>query len=385
MTAGFALPFPSGKILAAWWRQLAPLEPQALRVGLLLLHHVEALTRTSQHFKPDPFSFIMLRALELEARSRYLPSQELPNNHAHEHSAEAQLSRLENQLRLGRQLLTQVLWGLKRQGLVEAGPAGKWILAAPGRQALEEGYSLQIGFRRQPFYFAEQESTSTGQRILPFLSLRPGCAVTWPAGDDWNFDIKVLQSCLNQSSQWKQTRGFPLDVTSICGPEDVTALPGHPVAPPWQHVLVDRAECLAVVVARVGGEGQTRLVGFSFQSAGWTLQSAEPAFVLPQGAADDLPDFRQEPRPADWRLAWRQWCQQRGVPAADADACRLEPAGVRLMAQPGPTLLQRLESSRGKILPAEAWLLVGTGRLRTAVFIEIGSTSSGPPATPLPG
>ena len=57
MRAAPPLVFPSSRVLAGWWRQLAPFSPQSLTVGHLLLHHVEALVLTAGR-KPsaEPFA-----------------------------------------------------------------------------------------------------------------------------------------------------------------------------------------------------------------------------------------------------------------------------------------------------------------------------------------
>jgi hypothetical protein len=149
----------------------------------------------------------------------------------------------------------------------------------------------------------------------------------------------------------------------------------------WQRVLVDRPEHLPVVVAKVAGDGENRLMGFSFQPAGWTLQTAEPAFILSEGAAEELPELWQEPNGEAWRRAWQQWCQQRGVSPTEDDTCRLQAAGAGLQVLAAPPLLDRLRGARGGIAQAEAWLLAGTGRLRTAALVEISETPT-PPAEP---
>src|SRR5262245_38032879 len=119
MTAAGPLVFPGSRVLAGWWQQLVPLRPQALWVGHLLLHHVEALAWVSRSRPLDDFARLVLRALGL-ARERTPPA-------------------LESYLHLGPQALRQVLQRLQKEGLAQSTADGDWQPTALGRHGLEHG------------------------------------------------------------------------------------------------------------------------------------------------------------------------------------------------------------------------------------------------------
>jgi hypothetical protein len=354
MTAALSLPFPGGRTLAGWWRLLAPRQPTALWVGHLFLHRIEALTRRRRSYRPEPFSLLVLRALALEQ-----PGQ------ANRHAAEEQLRRLDGQLHLGRQLLLQVLGGLARQGLAEGDPQAGWTLATPGRQVVEHGEIPAECYERQTFTFLEREpADGSGEKPPAFLGLRPAAGAAWQGS---TFDVAALRACLDRPAEWKERHGFPADVAEILGPEGEAAM-----IPPWQRVLVDRPVDLLIVLAAVAPERSSRrLLGFAVKPEGWLLEAAEPVLTLAEASAAELPELRPAADLPAWRAAWRQWCQQRGFPASEAEACVLEPAGVLLRVRPAARLLERLRATRSDALKGEAWLLAGEDPVRAAARVQV--------------
>src|SRR5262245_57747564 len=125
MTPASSLAFPGSRKLAGWWRLLAPYQPQALWVGHLLFHHVEALVRLTQFGPADAFNLFLLRAVALVDAETGATL------------AGASLDRLDDRLGLGRPVLRQALRGLEAEGLIWPIPArGSWSLTDLGRQAL---------------------------------------------------------------------------------------------------------------------------------------------------------------------------------------------------------------------------------------------------------
>src|SRR5205823_2754975 len=104
------------------------------------------------------------------------------------------------------------------------------------------------------------------------------------------------------------------------------------------------------------------------------LNDAEPAFVLGEGWQETFPDLAAAPARDVWRQAWRAWCQPRGLPAGEVEACVLERQDHRLRVVPTPRLLERLRADRSEALRGEAWLLAGSGVLRSAAQIEIAGS-----------
>ena len=108
------------------------------------------------------------------------------------------------------------------------------------------------------------------------------------------------------------------------------------------------ASALPAAVACVGGAWRV----LPARGDGWTVPAIEPLASL-----DAIPEASVE----DWRQAWRAWCEGRGMPAADAEACELDvPQGHRLRVR-GPAKLR----PRG-----DEWLTAGGGSIRRAAWVE---------------
>jgi hypothetical protein len=346
MTAAGPLAFPGSRVLAGWWPQLAPLRPRKLWAGHFLLHRVEALVEVSRPVGLDPFHRLVLQALDL------VPQPTVPA--------------LDAQLHLGPQFLSRVLHGLRADGLAEQGGAGAWQATALARQALHQGSYEQVHQERQVFHFLN----APRRAAPPFLDVRRPAAAPCAAPEGWAFDPAQLDACVRQPLEWKRQRGFPEEVRQVLG---VRGLNGSvPPAAAWQQVVVDQPEHLLAVVALVPAEGEgERLLGFGVKQEGWALQGGEPAFAVGGGWQELFPGLAEE-LPADaWRQAWRAWCQQRGLPAAEADASTLEPHEQRLRVQAPAGLLARLRAARSDALKREAWLLVGGGNVRRVALLEV--------------
>jgi hypothetical protein len=84
-----------------------------------------------------------------------------------------------------------------------------------------------------------------------------------------------------------------------------------------------------------------------------------------------FPELGEEPSEETWRLAWRAWCEQRALPAAEAAACSVERKGERLRLTAPGALVERLRAARSDVLKGETWLLAGEGRIRPAALVEL--------------
>jgi hypothetical protein len=336
--------FPGGRTLAGWWKVLAPLQPQAVSVGHLLLHRVEALARVPQAHRLDVLPFFALKAL---AQTPGEP-----------------LERVDNRLHLGRALLRQVVAQLEAEQLVAPCEGGAWSLTGEGQKALVQGdYQREVNERRV-FDFAEPQRPD-GPPV--FLRLQRDLVFEpWFAVGDWHFDARVLEEVARRPDAWKERHGFPTDVREILLPQTNAV-----EAPPWQRILLDRpAHLIAVLILVPAADGHEQLQAFAVRRDGWELDSREPVFTLPDGKAL-VADFVTEPTADDWRQAWRAWCQPRSLPAAEVEACALEPSGWRLRVLANSRLIDRLRSARSDALKGEAWVLAGTGRLRPAARLEL--------------
>jgi hypothetical protein len=332
MRAAPPLVFPSSRVLAGWWRQLAPLAPRALAVGHLLLHHVEALVQSERPADLDPFAALVLRALTLPPPPT--------------------LADLDGRLHLGRQVLARVLGDLAAGGLAEVDAAGRWG-AAPRR----------AGYERRAFHFRDARPEAQ------FVPLESASCHPVAAPDGWSFDPALLRACAGRPEEWKRRHGFPTDVRAVLAP-DAPEAAGEP--PAWRRVVVDRPEHLVAALAVVSGEGgEGQLRGFVVESRGWLLSGTRPALTMGPGWAEAFPEMATGPSSEAWHGAWRAWCQVRGLPPGEADSCTLSREGVLLRVGAPRELIGRLHSANGEAARDEVWLLAGEGAMRTAARVEL--------------
>lgn len=337
------LVFPSSRVLAGWWRQLAPLAPRLLAVGHLLLHHVEALVLSERPANLDPFAALVLRALTL--------------------SPPPTLADLDGRLHLGRQLLARVLGELAAGGLAEVDAAGRWRVTAAGRPSAEGGESRRAGYERRAFHFRDAPEAQ-------FVPLESASCHPVAAPDGWSFDPALLRACAGRPAEWKLRHGFPPDVRAVLTPDAAGAAPGEP--PPWQRVVVDRPEHVVLALAVVAGEGdEGQLRGFAVDPRGWLLSSTRPTLAMGPGWAEAFPEMATGPSSEAWHGAWRAWCQVRGVPPGEADSCTLSRDGVVLRIGAPRELIGRLHLANGEAARDEVWLLAGEGTMRTAARVEL--------------
>jgi hypothetical protein len=361
MTGAPSLAFPGSRKLAGWWRQLASYRPQALWVGHLLLHHVEALVRWSQPHHLDAVSHFLLKALALGT----------PDSGASRQT----LQQLGARLHLDRQMLRQTLRALESEGLAQGGPDGLWTLTTLGRQAVPQREYPRVRHERRTFYFIDHRAEAGGNLHLQFVDLHNSTGNPWPAAEALEFDVRLLQRCLGQSEDWKRKHGFPLEAKEILTlePESEMQVALSADQPPsWQRVVVDRPQRMLVLLfaaSKAGGTSQ--LMALAIRQDGWLLQTTPPLFTLGADWQEDFPELTVDPGLDAWRLAWRGWCEPRAIPTAESNACHLERQGERLRVLAPHHLVERLRAARSDALKGETWLLAGEGAIRTAALVEV--------------
>jgi hypothetical protein len=351
MTAASPQVFPGSRVLAGWWRQLAPYQPRALWLGHFLLHRVEALLEVAGRAELDRFSRLVVQLLGTA------PAQTVPD--------------LDARLHLGPQVLGRVLSQLQGAGLADRSGGG-WAATDLARQVVEHGAYTRVGYERRVLHFLDRP----GAAAPPLLPLRRPFEAPCPPPEGWSFDPAWLDTCLRQPEEWKRQHGFPVEARRVLGLEavngDAGAVPAAEAIPAWQRVIVDRPEHLVAVLCLVAEEGEgERLLGFAVRPEGWVLEAAQPAFTLPADWRELFPEAADGPSADAWRQAWRAWCQPRSVPAAEVEACALERHEYRLRVAAPKRLTERLRAARSDAFKGEAWLLAGTGSVRGMALVEL--------------
>jgi hypothetical protein len=322
MTAGIPFPLPGGRVLAGWRRDLAPLQPARFWLAQFLLHRVEALIRVPGSCPLDPLQAALLRRLDV------------PPDGTH----------------LDRQVLGRLIQELARAGLVEQ-QGECWRLTGTGRDALDRGAYPRHEEERRTFTFRDA-GPDRPPRWLHLLQ-PAGRPAEPPPG--WRFDVGVLEDCVRRPAEWKVRHGFPEDVGAVVRPDAA--------APDWRSVVLDHAELLTTAIVLSTASGAPRLVGFAVRPDGWAM-GREPAVEAGDGWEDEFPELAATPPPEAWRAAWGAWCQRRGLPPAEADDCRLDLVGERLVVAAPSRLAARLRDG-------EEWLLAGEGVVRSAARVEV--------------
>jgi hypothetical protein len=358
MIAASSLAFPGSRTLAGWWRQLLPRQPCAMWVGYLFVHRLEALALARRPKEVDRYSHLILEALDLYRRAPLNGEASTPQD---------PLQSLDERLHLGRQVVLQSLRGLEAEGLVERSPPSGWQLTSRGQQGLTHRAYPALVLERRAFSFLERLEDNGSRRLPPhFVNLREWPGVPWAADTDHPFDVNLLLACPKQADAWKQTYGFPSDVEALAVPG--AALEGAAGIPDWQRVVLDRPERLLAAVI-VTAEEPPCLQIFAARQEGWTLHADEALATVERDWLELLPVLADFPMTA-WQQAWRAWGQQRGLPAAAAENCRLIIESECLKVESEP-LLEHLRGTRHEVLKGDTWLLAGEGLLRPAARIVV--------------
>src|SRR4051812_913572 len=140
MDRASALPFPSSRTLAGWWRQLQPHAPRGLWVGHAYLHRIEAPVRTVRRRPLDPLAAQLLRALTLAPAASSCPRPEC-------------VQALEGRLHLPAAILRHHLRDLAQDGLVAWTADRGWSLTPAGHDALDHGEHRHQTEERRVFPF----------------------------------------------------------------------------------------------------------------------------------------------------------------------------------------------------------------------------------------
>ncbi len=337
MTVAGTWPFPPGRAIAGWWRDLGPRQPLSLWISHLLLHRIEALCRVAHINRLDSLQLTLLRLLA-------------PANGVG-------LSALDS-LCVDRQWLGRWLDALVIRGLLVHQERGLELTEA-ARSALQSGTYTEPRRERRALYFVDQRETNQPAHYLHLG--RPAAPVALQKGD-LTFEFDWLKACLQRPQEWKRIHQFPLDVEAFLA----FASSEIPAEQAWRAVVLDRPEQLHSVVIRTANG----IEGFQVQPEDWKLRT-DPVFILNRDWEAVLPELQKAPSLESWQMAWHAWCRQRSLPPSETEAFDINLQDFRLVVRVPKRLLERLRTSRSDVMHGDMWLLGGTGRTREARLVQI--------------
>jgi hypothetical protein len=325
---------PGGRVILGWWRELTGVRPVRLWYAHLLLHRVEVLVESA---RTGPLTLLARSLLPLLSRT----------------AGPLQADAVATELKMDPALAGDLLRELVRLGLARETGGDRWEVLPENGQADAQANAHCL--ERRSFYFSDGSPPA-------YLPLSPHAATPLTPPEGWHFDLEALEACVRQGGEWKVRHGFPEDVLRVIHL-------GAGTEPDWRQVPFVRAEQALLVLVETTDSGA--VLGFPVRADGWAL-GREPVLSLP--GAEALLAVVGAVDAEAWKHSWQTWCQQRNLPAAEAEACKLEVVGHRLVVQAPPRLIERLRSARSDALKGEAWLLAGTGRARATALIDLGET-----------
>lgn len=330
MTAEPAMALPGSRALLGWWRELGPVLPRRMWYAQPVLYRLEALAEVAG-----------LPALDALAHALAAFLAATPHNTAA--SAAAALG-------VPLSLVHSLLRALTTEGLVQQ--SGEEVRITPaGEEVVRSGADGPPRLERRVFRF----TASTPH----FVALNVASPYAPPA--DWQAGLGLVEQALAQPEDWKRRHAFPLDVRRVL------PAPAEPSSLTWPSIPLAAAEQAHLVLVESASAG--RLLAYPVAPDGWGL-GREPVWELP--SAEELAEVFGGVTEGDWRAAWLGWCQQRNLPAAEAEACTLELHDHRLAVGAPAKLVDRLRQARSDAVKGEAWLTAGPGRLRGLARIELG-------------
>ncbi len=153
---------------------------------------------------------------------------------------------------------------------------------------------------------------------------------------DWQFQPRWLAEAIEQAPQWKRRHGFPEAVAALLPRDD------------WHGVMTDFPERIYLILLQSAAERGGTLRGFAVHPGSWALAATEPVLVLDEGWHEVFPELSAEPALEDWRAEWLRWSQPHGLPAGEAEACRVQRSGLRVIVQAPARLAARYRTARAR-------------------------------------
>jgi hypothetical protein len=336
--------FPGGRVLAGWWKQLAPWRPQSLWLGSLILERTEALCSIRHSAPLPPLDSHLLKTLsERQATD---------------------ISVLTRRLGVTDVLLTRLLIKLEQKRIVGRSASG-WQLTEAGAEARRQNLLPGERLERRSFWFlCDPQDSGKAAFVNP---AQPGAFQPVEANRIHRGSLEALLQSSRRDAEWKRQRAFPLEIDSIIVPESSAT---NDDLAAWEKVVVVHPHWLqAALIAYVRESGQPGVAAFSYQEHGWAL-GALPVFDLAASWKEIFPGLPVEPDEATITEAWRKWLNQRGLASQALERCQL----VRRDGRIGVISLEQapdiVGGPRGDLARGEAWLVLYEGPLKRVMPLE---------------
>lgn len=325
---------PAGRVLTAWCRRLADHAPRRIWFADLFVRRLELLGLYLRPISLDPLDRLMLDALAMSPA----PTP------AH---VSKRLGLSENAFRL-------IVSDLLARQLIRIDGSGG-LSAADG--ALHATGPSEI--------HAPVLERRTFRVLADFNSYLPlhaeGMSTNLPG--DARSALESLRACVAQSPAWKKQHGFPEDLKVILDLDSDSV----PTIPNWKRVPIDQGERHTLVLIH---SSHDRVLGFSVRLDG-SITGQAPCLDLDIMTATETLGLA-EPDAIAWKTAWHDWCQLvRGVNPSEIEACTIDRQEYRLRVKTPADLLEKLRFARPEAFSAEAWLLTGDSRCRSAGLLEL--------------
>lgn len=347
MTASTDVSFPTYKALSIWQKHLRRHRPHGLWVRQLMLHRVEAQVDLSDIPPLDQLDRLVLEAL---AGNPVTQSTTLAERF---------------QLTVG--TLQPFLLALQQSGLVTKEPGG-WGLTEQGKSCAEQNRVPPVTQRRQTFYFEEPENEGDSHR---YLALNKPLTEPRETEVDQHFDVRLLENCLAESTEWKKARGFPPRAQSLCKATSTEIASTQPDEV-WSRLIVVRPEQAHVLLAVCpAGRDREQLLGFNVQTDNWHLRHQNPSLQLGEDWSDVFPELKKPPEEEDWKNGWQDWGRTQGLAPHLLEECEIHPREHQLQIRAPEAVIGLIKKSRREALRGDSWILVGTGYLRRVVQLHI--------------
>lgn len=280
-------------------------------LGECFFHTVEALVEVEEAVNLDPLPLFVLRAFEFAQ----------PTN----------TEQLDCVLHVGRQVMRQILNDMVEKGLVAMDSESNFRLAENGYRALQDGQVVRRVHVRRVFRFLHPSMAYVGVddpkgNLLGDLS--PSRAPS-----PWEFDIDTLRQAIGQSTEWKRTHRFPVDIAAVVTKKELEhaaeiarpAVDWEVVTPAMQepqsdlqHLIVDKAQmATCAFVTHWEDSNVMELSAYPVSAHGKLLRGGErPLFTLdaPDEIQQLIPLHEPQPSLGEAMEGWMQLASQIALP-----------------------------------------------------------------------